>query len=71
MDIYYAAFELGQERLAAAARHKAKQCDEELMFSGISILLEQVVGVCLTSIYYCCLLLLVLEGSYEITSIVC
>ena len=35
MDIYYAALDSGQSRLAAAARHKAKLCDEELTaFSG-------------------------------------
>jgi len=35
MDIYYAALDQNQHRLAAAAKHKAKQCEEELMFSGI------------------------------------
>lgn len=34
MDIYYAALDSGQQRLAAAAKHKAKQCEDELMFSG-------------------------------------
>ncbi|KAF6021115.1 WDPCP [Bugula neritina] len=33
MDIYYAALDQNQHRLAAAAKHKAKQCEEELMFS--------------------------------------
>lgn len=34
MDIYYAALDAGQQRIAAAARHKASLCDDELMFSG-------------------------------------
>lgn len=34
MDIYYAALDLGQHRLAAAAKQKANLCEDELMFSG-------------------------------------
>lgn len=34
MDMYYAALDSGQTRLAGAAKHKAKLCDEQMMFSG-------------------------------------
>ncbi|XP_067938784.1 WD repeat-containing and planar cell polarity effector protein fritz homolog [Watersipora subatra] len=33
MDIYYAALDLGQHRLAAAAKQKARHCEDELLFS--------------------------------------